>query len=341
MRRRRQKKQRNIIIISFVSMLFIMSIGYAAFQTNLNIAAKGNILEKPITIQELKAKVVTSGDGLYKNEYETDRYIYRGGNPSNYIEFDNSLWRILSVESNGTLKIIKNDSIGSMPWDVPGTRDSSTSTYCKYASSYGCNAWAANSTLVNTPSMFITTPHGDINTDALKFSGTVTVDASINTYLNTTFYSGIIDKGNMVKGNYYVGTPGGYDADWGFTDTDSISKNIEQEKNYIWNGYVGFITASEYMNASLSSACTNLSIARENGNACGDSNWLKYENDYRTISPAASHDIMLVWTVSSDGILDSTLNASKKHPIRPVLYLKADIKLSGKGTEGRPYQIVS
>ena len=64
-------------------------------------------------------KVVTSGDGLYKDEYE-DRYFYRGANPNNYITFNNEKagWRIVSVETDGTIKILKNTSIGNMEFDT-------------------------------------------------------------------------------------------------------------------------------------------------------------------------------------------------------------------------------
>jgi len=51
MRRRKRKKQRKIILASTVVLLCIMSAGYAAFQTNLNISAKGNIVEKSRTIK--------------------------------------------------------------------------------------------------------------------------------------------------------------------------------------------------------------------------------------------------------------------------------------------------
>ena len=41
-------------------------------------------------------EVVTSGDGLYEDQYETGRYIYRGSEPNNYIQFNNELWRIVA-----------------------------------------------------------------------------------------------------------------------------------------------------------------------------------------------------------------------------------------------------
>ena len=54
-----------------------------------------------------QVEIVTSGEGLYEDEYE-DRYFYKGANPNNYIKFSNELWRIISLEGDGTIKIIRN-----------------------------------------------------------------------------------------------------------------------------------------------------------------------------------------------------------------------------------------
>ena len=77
---------------------------------------------------KLIATETTSGDGLYADEYETGRYIYKGANPSNYITFNDETWRIMSVENDGTLKIIRNESIGNRAWDTTG-------------GTYGSNDW--------------------------------------------------------------------------------------------------------------------------------------------------------------------------------------------------------
>ena len=54
-------------------------------------------------------EVVTSGDGLYEDQYEDGRYIYRGSEPNNYIQFNNELWRIIAKETDGTYKIIRDE----------------------------------------------------------------------------------------------------------------------------------------------------------------------------------------------------------------------------------------
>ena len=62
--------------------------------------------------------IVTTGDGLYKDEYE-DRYFYRGANPNNYITFNNETagWRIVSIEADGTIKIMRITNMEGQKWD--------------------------------------------------------------------------------------------------------------------------------------------------------------------------------------------------------------------------------
>ena len=80
------------------------------------------------TTEDLKDLVVTDGDGLYAAEYEDGRYIYKGANPNNYITFSGETWRIISVEADGTLKIMRSESIGDRAFDTTG-------------GTYGSNNW--------------------------------------------------------------------------------------------------------------------------------------------------------------------------------------------------------
>ena len=56
--------------------------------------------------------------GLEKDPYEC-RYFFTGANPNNYITFNDETagWRIISVECDGTIKILRNESIGNYQWD--------------------------------------------------------------------------------------------------------------------------------------------------------------------------------------------------------------------------------
>ena len=128
----RRKKQKKFLILGSLFLLLFLCVGYAAFSTQLSLRAKGNIKPKK-TADILKENVVESGDGLYKDIYEDGRYIYKGANPNNYITFNNETWRIISVEEDGSIKIMKNESIGSLEWDGSDSnnwaRPSSLNTY--------------------------------------------------------------------------------------------------------------------------------------------------------------------------------------------------------------------
>ena len=71
---------------------------------------------------------------LVKDLYEC-RYFFKGTNPNNYITFNGepSSWRIMSVECDGTIKIIRNESIEKKAWDTSGSnnwaRPSTLNTY--------------------------------------------------------------------------------------------------------------------------------------------------------------------------------------------------------------------
>ena len=56
--------------------------------------------------------------GLEKDPYEC-RYFFTGADPNNYITFNNETagWRIMSVECDGTIKIMRKESIRKMVWD--------------------------------------------------------------------------------------------------------------------------------------------------------------------------------------------------------------------------------
>ena len=70
------------------------------------------------TKEPTAGETIIENAGLEKDPYEC-RYFFTGANPNNYITFNNEKagWRIISVECDGTIKIVKNNSIGEMAWD--------------------------------------------------------------------------------------------------------------------------------------------------------------------------------------------------------------------------------
>ncbi len=355
MRRRRRRKQRKIIIISSLTLLLIMTVGYAAFQTNINITAKGNILEKGITINELKNKVITTGDGLYKDTYETNRYIYRGATPDNYIEFNGELWRIISIENDNTLKIIKQQSITSMVYDpgyttsiegitnansMEGTRYTSDNTdYCYYSSSttsyYGCNVWGSKTTMLDA--------NGNNITKMPKQTGNSTTynlpdkEAYINTYLNETYYNSLSEN-IQNKITTHIFNVGLLD----YTSGQTLTKDISLEKTYTWKGKIGLANATDYVRASTDSSCTSAYVGSESPYPCKNGNFLFNSTDWWTMTPRPYSYSYYVWLLSTSGRLSGGYTANySNYGVRPTVYIKSNILLKGKGTETNPYIINS
>ena len=84
-------------------------------------------------VEDMGGTTTSGGDGLYKDVYEAGRYFFKGKNPNNYITFNEETagWRIMSLESDGTIKIMKIASIGNRVWDDSSNdwRSSDLNTY--------------------------------------------------------------------------------------------------------------------------------------------------------------------------------------------------------------------
>ena len=98
----------------------------------------------------IEVPVVDDGDGLYEDEYEDGRYFYKGGNPNNYVTFngEEAGWRIVSIEPDGTIKIMRINIIGNQLWDSSTSnnwaRPATLNTYLNGTYYNGLNITAQN-----------------------------------------------------------------------------------------------------------------------------------------------------------------------------------------------------
>ena len=107
---------------------------------NTNTELKSENVQDAIDELYTECTTIPAGDqiienaGLEKDPYEC-RYFFTGANPNNYITFNNETagWRIISVECDGTIKIMRIASIGRIAWDTSST--------------VGNNNWARPATL--------------------------------------------------------------------------------------------------------------------------------------------------------------------------------------------------
>ena len=287
------------------------------------------------TIGGQEVEIVSSGDGLYEDEYESGRLIYRGQNPNNYITFNGELWRIIAKEADGTYKIIRNETLSNRAFDESYHRSTANNTYCQYPQ-YGCGVYAA--------------VKGEFKSPSGSQKGTVTEDSSIKIYLNDDYYENNINetaKGQMTSHSFNIGAVERLDQSG--AKADSIAKNIEGEKMYQWTGNVGLVNVSDILRASTNPLCTSATTSGNDNGAC-NSNYLldsgtAIELNYWTIN-AVSYESGGYSNYAWGGQVFLSLayvnsyGASANYLPRPVAFLKSDITLTGEGTKESPFTIV-
>ena len=223
--------------------------------------------------------------GLEKDPYEC-RYFFTGANPNNYVTFngENAGWRIISVECDGTIKIMRSNSIGRISWD-----------------SHQDNIWES---------------------------------ASLNTYLNGNYF----DRLNSTAQSQIVA------KDWSIgavkENNNNLAQQINNENGTKWNGKVALPTASEYLrsNSNKSNCETMYKIYSGITGQCKGTTWMYYSyEEWWTLSPVQdfNYKAFSIYMDSSYADISTTTALA----VRPALYLKSDVKLSGNGTKSDPYVV--
>ena len=283
----------------------------------------------------LKAKVVTRGDGLYEDAYETGRYIYRGASPDNYIKLGDDMYRIIAVESDNTLRVIKKDDIGDMIFDEGGTRGGDYDVdYCETGN--GCNVWGSKTTTLNRNGRNVTRMKREIGGELYNLN-LPDAEATLNTYLNNEWYNGLNNsvQSLIVPHMFNVGLVTENETD--------LSNTIEQEQEYKWNGKIGLMNVSDYVKASTNSVCTSVNEYYNTSSCYNNSdihNWIYAgpvaKSDSWTIAPWSGDDT-LCFFVTEDGKLDDEGIVDSNKIVAPVFFLNSNITLSGTGTSSDPY----
>ena len=277
--------------------------------------------------------VVTSGDGLYEDSYENGRYVYKGNNPNNYIEFNGELWRIIAKETDGTYKIIRDQLSENRAFDEANYRTTANNTFCD--SSYsGCNVYGK----VN----------GIFRLMSGQKMGTVTEDSSLSKYLNETYYNTLTsDAKNQVQTHAFnIGVVLVYG---GGNQNNSIYSDLNGEKAFQWTGNIGLPNVTDILRANFDSRCNSAGAASGTSeqNLC-ISNYLVNNmseisfwtmNGYSTQTYATSGAVWVPYR-SVNGISFSVQAPSYSGGVRPVLFLKSTIKITGgNGSQSSPYMI--
>ena len=258
--------------------------------TSTNVQGAIDELYKTCTTEKvdvggIEIPVVNEGDGLYEDEYEEGRYIYKGANPNNYVTFNNEQagWRIVSIEPDGTIKIMRINSIGDQYWDE-----------------HGSNNWAR--------------------------------PASLNTYLNGTYYNGLNStaQSQIVAKDWSIGAV--------TYDNNNLATQINNENGTKWNGKVALVTISEYLRSnSNKNSCGTFSLNNDNYSSCVNTGWMDNNDFWWTLSPNSGGSSSSFF-VHLSGIVNYSPISSRRYLVRPVVYLSSEVKIiGGNGSQSNPY----
>ncbi len=296
----------------------------------------GSILPEPegASIGGISVPTVESGDGLYEDSTRAGRYVYKGANPNNYIEFNNELWRIVAKEADGAYKIVRNEVLPEkMPFDEDNYRDKESNgaggTYCANDSN-GCNAWAANANLVGSPAEFINGSN----------TGTVLLDSSLNTYLNGEYLESITENSDKII-NYNWGVGATYtDASREDDKDEDPSEFVAEEAAYKWNGKVALLSSSDvHLSVSNEELCGTDNKYHVNLETCASNNYLVIPGtSWWLVSPHYNYS-SYVLEVYDVGVFNFANLAVYSFGVRPAVYLTSSLSLSGSGTQSDPYRI--
>ena len=280
-------------------------------------------------------------NNIFKEDHTFDdnttytEYRYEGTDTevNNYVWFNNELWRIIGAfpggtpttsatslgnrapSTNNTVKIIRNDVIGSFAWDKDNT-----------------NNWTT----------------GELNTNILNNLYLNSTSGTCNYYsTSVTKPCDFTDIGlkNVLD---YIET-----ATWnlgGSSDASNAETMYKTERGTTVNtsgtpivttAKVGLMYASDYGYSVKNSSCNHSStLLKSYGTtACGGSAWILKNGLEWTLSPLSSYD-GYVFRVNDDADVVYSGGVTFGNGVRPVLYLNSNVYITGgDGSLNNPFQV--
>ena len=239
-------------------------------------------------------------------------YRYEGKKPSNYIWFNNEMWRIIGViptctssgcnTSENLVKIIRAQSIGGLNWHTSSN-----------------NTWNDTKSLYQVLNSFYLTKGNATGNSICKGTEAADCDYTVKGIGETSYY------GSMIKNVYWNTGPG--------INGDKAVNTYEKERLIqSVEGKIGLMNASDYGYASITH---NIALSSTYNT---DKNWLYGQGYEWTITPNSTYS-NYAFMVDASGTC-SGVSTSTSRVVRPALYLNSSVYVvSGDGSEANPYQI--
>ena len=285
--------------------------------------AKDNVGTLTAPILDGFNRYVSESSGLYKytDTDNTTTYVYRGNPQDNYVTFAGDTWRILRIQSDGSVKLIREDAVNY----VNTTYDSGSST----ASGIAYRIVKYNKT--------------DSSDDDNKYS-----TSNIKNYVEA-WYVDILETGydDKIKANTYCSDRSSPEEISEFAQSQyhsweslygiytRLDKN--QDNHYIWMPSVSCADGEEIISKAALITADEYILA--GGGTFSGNIYLKTPYWFWTMSPAGFYQYAQALSVADSGYFNYRM-VDTNHGVRPVITLIPNISINGgEGTLQRPYII--
>ena len=307
-----------------------------SFSTKIGINESVEYVEPAVPVSQSIAELAATDTTNFASDDPDSNIRYIGADPSNYVYFNCSdysnqsdstceKWRIIGVFKNMTkedgskedlVKIIRDDSLGSIAWDSNNVNDWSTASL----------QTTLNGTYYN----------GTYATGAFKNDSTRNVIESVVWNLGGTA-DDYTTSSNGLASHWY-----GYER----------GTTVYTDRPTTWTGKIALMYPSDYGYATAGGTTTNREscLAKELYNWDGSGVSDCKNNDYLfksaytqwTLAPRSSYSYGAFGVNSAGSVYAGSGSVSRTDAVRPVAYLKSDILLSGvgDGSSTSPYQFL-
>ena len=284
--------------------------------------------------------------GIYETT-DTDgnpTYYYRGTVENNYVKFAGFYWRIIRINSNGSIRMIYDGTSAHANGEASTDRQYGAS---QFSTSWGNNMYVG---YMNTSGeAYGTGTSSAIKTNADKFYTDKLSSYASKLDTNAGFCG---DRSNLNnQSGVGTGTVITYNKGYVRVVESAPTLTCENASDYYTVASassgnkklsypIGLITADEVMLAGHAGGVFDGEFCHQKTN---NGSYLVTGNHFWTMTPAGGYNpfgtaywAALVFRVVSSGFFDDN-NAYDTYGLRPVVNLKSDVTITGSGTKTDPY----
>lgn len=303
--------------------------GVPVCNINFTTREKQNLADHII---ELSKKAIETNEGTIYEVTNEKGYRYEGKNPKNYIWFNNELWRIIGVfdsndhgVSTGSVgnitsvnltKIIRNDSIGNIIYDLDENND-----------------WQRSDLFRLLVSNFYNSADASNGGTCYQYKNIIQGNCNYEKNGINAEYRRMVRNG----ATWNVGGGTASSTSSSIYSSERSGAKLTVNSTTLTNISVGLMYASDY---GYSSKCARTTTLDSYDTAtCAGTSWLKkYAREWTMDLDSSSSSTKVLYINYSGKVASSS--ATNGYAVRPVVYLHENVELiGGDGSIYNPYRI--